>query len=82
MPRAGYAIHSFYARGLDISYMQRKVPTTFTIELDQLERLVRVATRTRVNRSLIVRDALDRELARYEEQERTEEVGEDEHAPT
>ncbi len=46
--------------------MRRKIPITFTVGLDQFERLVRVADRTRTNRSLIVRDALERELTRYE----------------
>lgn len=46
--------------------MRRKIPITFTVELDQFERLVRVADRIRTNRSLIVRDALERELTRYE----------------
>ena len=46
--------------------MRRKIPTTFTVELDQLERLMLVSAKTRINRSLIVRDALERELRRYE----------------
>lgn len=47
--------------------MRRKIPTTFTVEFEQLERLGRVSERTRLNRSSIVRDALERELKRYEE---------------
>lgn len=47
--------------------MRRKIPTTFTVEFDQLERLGRVSERTRLNRSSIVRDALERELKRYED---------------
>ena len=47
--------------------MRRKIPTTFTVEFDQLERLGRVSERTRLNRSSIVRSALERELKRYEE---------------
>jgi predicted transcriptional regulator len=46
--------------------MRRKIPITFTVELDQFERLVRLADQNRTNRSLIVRDALERELRRYE----------------
>jgi predicted transcriptional regulator len=48
--------------------MRRKIPTTFTVELDQLERLLQISARTRINRSLIVRDALERELRRYEDE--------------
>ena len=48
--------------------MHRKIPTTFTVEFDQLERLGRVSDWTRLNRSSIVRDALERELRRYEEE--------------
>lgn len=48
------------------TYMRRKIPITFTVDLDQFERLIRIADRTRTNRSLIVRDALERELTRYE----------------
>lgn len=48
--------------------MRRKIPTTFTVEFDQLERLGRIADWTRLNRSSIVRDALERELRRYEEE--------------
>ena len=46
--------------------MRRKIATTFTVELEQLERLTEVAARTRVNRSIIVREAIDWALARYE----------------
>lgn len=46
--------------------MRRKIPTTFTVEFDQLERLARVADRSRLNRSSIVRDALEKELRHYE----------------
>lgn len=46
--------------------MRRKIPTTFTVEFEQLERLSRVSERTRLNRSSIVRDALEHELRRYE----------------
>jgi hypothetical protein len=48
--------------------MRRKIPTTFTVEFEQLERLGRVSDWTRLNRSSIVRDALERELRRYEEE--------------
>jgi len=47
--------------------MRRKIATTFTVELEQLERLTEVAARTRVNRSIIVREAIDWALKRYEE---------------
>ncbi|OFV87056.1 MAG: hypothetical protein A3J75_02685 [Acidobacteria bacterium RBG_16_68_9] len=46
--------------------MQRKIPTTFTIDLDLLERLTKVAANERLTRSFIVRVALERELQRYE----------------
>ena len=46
--------------------MRRKIPTTFTVEFDQLERLGRVSDRTRLNRSSIVRSALEKELRHYE----------------
>ena len=50
--------------------MQRKIPTTFTIDLDLLERLMKVAASERLTRSFIVREALQRELQRYEESPR------------
>jgi predicted transcriptional regulator len=56
--------------------MRRKVPTTFTVELDQLERLLQISAKTRMNRSLIVRDALERELRRYEQGSQSEKVEE------
>lgn len=46
--------------------MRRKIATTFTVELEQLERLTEVAARARVNRSIIVREAIDWALKRYE----------------
>ena len=46
--------------------MRRKIPTTFTVEFEQLERLGRVSDRTRLNRSSIVRSALEKELRHYE----------------
>lgn len=46
--------------------MRRKIPTTFTVELEQLERLARVAYRSKLNRSSIVREALEKELRQYE----------------
>jgi predicted transcriptional regulator len=55
--------------------MARKVPITFTVELNQIERLARISARTRVTRSLIVRDAIERELERYELEEQTGKVG-------
>ena len=48
---------------------QRKLATTFTIELSQLERLARLSERIRMNRSQIVRAALERELTRYEQEQ-------------
>jgi len=50
--------------------MQRKIPTTFTIDLDLLERLTKVAADERLTRSFIVREAIQRELRRYEESPR------------
>jgi predicted transcriptional regulator len=46
--------------------MQRKIPTTFTIGLDLLERLTKVAADERVTKSFIVRNAIERELRRYQ----------------
>ena len=47
--------------------MQRtKISATFTVEIDQLERLSEVAARARISRSLIVREAIDWVLERYE----------------
>lgn len=48
--------------------MQRKITTTFTLELEQLERLADEAKRSGINRSIIVREAIERELARRNEQ--------------
>lgn len=45
--------------------MRRKIPTTFTVEFEQLERLGRIAQRTNLARSSIVRDALEKELRHY-----------------
>ena len=44
--------------------MQRKIATTFTVELEQLERLTEEARRSGENRSVIVREAIERELQR------------------
>jgi predicted transcriptional regulator len=55
-----------------LTRMPRKIPITFTVELDQIERLGRITARTRVTRSVIVRDAIERELARYELEEQQE----------
>jgi predicted transcriptional regulator len=44
--------------------MQRKIATTFTVEFDQLERLTEEAKRSGINRSIIVREAIERELER------------------
>jgi ribbon-helix-helix protein len=43
-----------------------KITTSVTFEINQLERLNDIAHRTRVSRSTIVRDAIERELERYE----------------
>ncbi len=50
----------YYAR------MRRKIPTTFTVEFEQLERLGRISERTNLARSSIVRSALEKELRHYE----------------
>ena len=47
--------------------MQRKIPTTFTIDLDFPERLMKVAPSEGLPRSFIMREALQHELQRYEE---------------
>ena len=44
----------------------RKITVTASLELDQLERLQALAHEQRVPRSIIVRAAIERELARYE----------------
>ena len=46
--------------------MRRKIPTSFTVESDQLERLERICGRTNLARSSIVRSALEKELRHYE----------------
>lgn len=56
----------------------RKIATTFTVELDQLERLTEVAARARLNRSMIVREAIDIALERYEKRFPAEKVVESE----
>jgi len=43
-----------------------KITTSITFEVNQLERLNEIAHRARVSRSTIVRDAIERELERYE----------------
>jgi len=49
---------------------KRKVPTTFTVDPDQLERLERVAARVPgKNRSVLAREGIDLVLERYERQE-------------
>jgi predicted DNA-binding protein len=48
---------------------QRKVNQSFTIELSQLERLGALSQRTRIPMSEIVRNALERELAKHERQQ-------------
>jgi predicted DNA-binding protein len=48
---------------------QRKINSSFTIELSQLERLDALSKRTRIPKSEIVRNALDRELAKYDQQQ-------------
>jgi predicted DNA-binding protein len=47
---------------------QRKINSSFTIELSQLERLDALSKRTRIPKSEIVRNALDIELAKYDEE--------------
>ena len=46
--------------------MKRIISQTFSVSLDQLERLSDVAARTRVSRSSLLREAIDVVLARYE----------------
>lgn len=43
-----------------------KITASVTLEINRLERLNEIAHRTRVSRSTIVRDAVERELKRYE----------------
>ena len=47
--------------------MKRIISQTFSVSLDQLERLSDVAARTRVSRSSLLREAIDVVLARYEQ---------------
>lgn len=44
-----------------------KITASVTLEINQLERLNEIAQRARVSRSTIVRDAVERELKRYED---------------
>lgn len=49
---------------------KRKIPTTFTVDPDQLERLERLAARIPgKNRSVLAREGIDLILERYEHQE-------------
>ncbi len=48
------------------AHMRRKIPTTFTVEFEQLERLGRISERTNLGRSSIVRSALEKELRHFE----------------
>ena len=43
-----------------------KISTSVALDVSLLERLNQIATRTRVSRSTIVRDAIEHELERYE----------------
>lgn len=47
-----------------VGNMQRKIATTFTVELNQLDRLAEEARVSGTNRSVIVREGIERELAR------------------
>lgn len=47
-----------------VGNMQRKIATTFTVELDQLDRLAEEARVSGTNRSVIVREGIERELER------------------
>ncbi|MGH6804496.1 MAG: ribbon-helix-helix domain-containing protein [Methyloceanibacter sp.] len=47
--------------------MKRIISQTFSVNLDQLERLSDVAARARVSRSSLLRGAIDVVLARYEQ---------------
>ena len=47
----------------------QKKSTSVSLEIGQLQRLARISERTRIVRSVIVRDALERELQRYEAEE-------------
>jgi metal-responsive CopG/Arc/MetJ family transcriptional regulator len=51
----------------------QKITASVTLEVGQLERLNEAADRARVSRSVIVRDAIERELKRYE---KPDEIGE------
>jgi metal-responsive CopG/Arc/MetJ family transcriptional regulator len=51
----------------------QKITASVTLEVGQLERLNEAADRARVSRSVIVRDAIERELKRYEKPDDVEE---------
>lgn len=51
--------------------LQRKLAITFTIDVPQLERLTALAERERRPRSLIIREAIERELERYDKMSAT-----------
>jgi metal-responsive CopG/Arc/MetJ family transcriptional regulator len=51
----------------------QKITASVTLEVGQLERLNEAADRARVSRSTIVRDAIERELKRYETSNEVEE---------
>lgn len=44
----------------------RKITASVTLELEQLERLHAVSDRTRINRSVLIREGIDEVLRRYE----------------
>jgi predicted DNA-binding protein len=56
---------------------QRKINSSFTIELSQLERLDALSKRTRIPKSEIVRNALERELTKYDQEQQAAEAESD-----
>lgn len=51
--------------------MRRSISTSVSLPFEMLERLEKLARRLRVQKSIIVRDALSRELERYDKAEAT-----------
>ncbi len=48
--------------------MRRKTPVSFTVDIEQLERLDAISQRTKIPKSVLVRQGIDQILQAYEGQ--------------
>ncbi len=48
--------------------MRRKTPVSFTVDIEQLERLDLISQRTRIPKSVLVRQGIDHILEAYKDQ--------------